>query len=150
MEPMMNTTGWDYGFIALWGLHVFSVIAFFLGVLFFIIFAIKTFTPTQLKSWAIWLVVLGTVVCLVTVAIIGRPWIGQHYWNTGMSGMQMQRMNQMMEMMMEHNQGADGDDQAEHGDMLQMMRMMGLPSGTANDGSTPLQDEHHESSASSR
>lgn len=124
MYPMMATTGWNYGFIALWGLHVLSVVAFFTGVLFLIVLAIKTFNAAQLKNWAIWLLGLGTVVCLFTIAIIGRPWIGLNYWSDEMGGMQMQRMGQMMEMMMEHNQKANSAEQGEHGDMMQMMRMM--------------------------
>ncbi len=157
MYPMMATTGWDLGLMALWGLHILSVVAFFTGVLFLIVLAIKTFTPTQLKSWAIWLMVVGTIVCLFTIAIIGRPWIGLHYRDANMGSMQMQQMGQMMEMMMEHNRGADNDDQGEHGEMLRMMRMMmGSPQGGMNsnidnvvdDSSSAPQDEHHESSSS--
>jgi hypothetical protein len=146
MEPMMTTTGWNLGLTALWGLHILSIISFFTGVLFLIVLAIKTFTPSQLKTWAIGLLIVGTILCLFTVAIIGRPWIGPgHYGSSGMSGMQMQMMNTMMERMMEHNQGANGEEQGEHGDMMQMMRMM---MGTQDGVSGFPQDEHHESSSS--
>ena len=157
MYPMMATTGWNYGFIALWGLHILSVVAFFTGVLFLIVLAIKTFTPAQLKSWAIWLMIVGTIVCLFTIAIIGRPWIGLHYRDANMGGMQMQQMGQMMEMMMKHNGGANSEDQGEHGDMMQMMRMMmgkgmmgasDIDDLTGNDSSSTTLDEHHESSSS--
>ena len=159
MYPMMDTIGWNYGFIALWGLHVLSVVAFFTGVLFLIILAVKTFTPTQLKSWAIWLMVVGTIVCLITIAFIGRPWIGMNYWGAGMNGgiqmQQMQMMGRMMEEMMEHDRGANGEEGEEHGDMMQMMRMMmgsqqggGMMNSQGN-GLDALQDEHHESSSSS-
>ncbi len=151
---MMTTTGWNLGLTALWGLHILSIVIFFSGVLFLIVLAIKTFTPAQLKTWAIGLLIVGTILCLSTVAIIGRPWIGSgHYGSSGISGMQMQ---QMMEMMMKHNGGANGEDQKEHGDMMQMMMGKGMvgASGTDDltDSNSPsaIIDEHHESSSSSR
>lgn len=122
METMMTTTGWNLGPLALWGLHILSVVAFFSGVLFLIVLAIKTFTPAQLKTWAIGLLIVGTIVCLFTVAIIGRPWIGLGlYGGSGMSGMQMQMMNTMMERMMQHD-GANPDE--EHNEIEGMMRGM--------------------------
>ncbi len=124
MYNTMITAGLNYDFIALWGLHILSIVIFFIGVVFLIVLAIKTFTPAQLKSWAIWLMVIGTIVCLFTIAMIGRPWIGLYARDANMSGMQMQQMGQMMEMMMKHNEGANSEDQGEHGDMMQMMRMM--------------------------
>lgn len=153
MELMMTTTGWNYGFIALWGLHILSVIAFFTGVLFFIIIAIKTFTPSQFKAWAIWLMVIGTIICLFTIAVIGRPWIGLWYWGNGMQGAQMMQMGQMMERMMEHDQGMTGSEHSDHEDMEKMMRMMmrgmgGPNADAAFDESNVPQDEHHESSSS--
>ena len=156
----MTTTGWNLGLTALWGLHILSVVAFFTGVLFLIVLAIKTFTPAQLKTWAIGLLIGGTILCLFTIAITGRPWIGLHYRDANMGGMQMQQMGQMMEMMMKHNGGANGEDQEEHGDMMQMMRMMmGYPrggmmndniDGVVGDALDESQDEHHESSFFSR
>lgn len=121
MYPMMDTTGWNVLFIALWGFHIFSVVAFFTGVLFLIVLAIKTFTSRQLKSWAIWLMAIGTIVCLITIALIGRPWIGLHYWGSGMNGMQMQQMNRMMQMMTQHDQGGPSED---HDEIEGMMRDM--------------------------
>lgn len=129
MGNMMNITGMDYGFLTLWGLHVLSVIAFFTGVLFLVVLAIKTFNAKQLKIWAIWLMVVGTIVCLFTIAMVGRPWIGfGFYGHRGMGDMQMQMMGRMMEEMQEHDRGAGKDDQEEHGGMMEMMRtMMGSP-----------------------
>lgn len=157
MYPMMATTGWNYGFITLWGLHILSVIAFYTGVLFFIILAIKTFTPTQLKNWAIWLIVVGSLLCLFTIAIIGRPWVGMWYLGSGgMQGAQMMQMGQMMERMMEHDRGSAGADHNDHDEMENMMRMMmrgmGGPDAGAmfGEGSqmSATQDEHNESSSS--
>lgn len=78
MFNMMSTTG--LGFSTLWALHVLSVIAFFTGVIFFIAFAIKTFKPALLKNWAIWLIIIGAVVCLFTIAVMGHPWVGMGYF----------------------------------------------------------------------
>ncbi|MBI5155956.1 hypothetical protein HZA45_01635 [Candidatus Peregrinibacteria bacterium] len=134
MDNMMDAIGWNYGFIALWGLHVLSVVAFFTGVLFLIVLAVKTFTPAQLKLWAIWLIAVGILICLFTIGVTGRPWIGKHYWGAGMGGgTQMQMMGRMMEEMMEHDRGASKAEGEQHGDMMQMMRMMmGSPSSSSN------------------
>ena len=159
MYPVMNTIGWNYGFSALWAIHILSVIVFFTGVIFFIVLAIKTFTPAQLKGWAIWLMVIGTIACLATIGVLGRPWIMLHDRSAGMGNMQTQQMGQMMEMMMKHNGGANSEDQGEHGDMMQMMRMMmgkgmmgasDIDDLTDSNSSSAIIDEHHESSSSSR
>lgn len=118
MFNMMNTAGIDYGFITLWSLHILSVVAFFTGVILLIALAIKTFNATELKNWAIGLIVGSSVICLFTIAALGRPWIG------GMSGMQMQTMGRMMEMMMDHDEGMSGAGHDEHEEMEEMMRGM--------------------------
>src|SRR3989338_8483447 len=93
--------GWDAVFVALWGLHVLAVVAFFTGVLFLVILALKTFTPAQLKSWAIGLMIVGAIVCLLTIGMIGRPWVGlMGYGNAGMYGVRMQNVDRMMDTMM--------------------------------------------------
>lgn len=76
---MMNnssTIGFAVWFVALWGLHVLAVIAFFTGLLLLIIHAVKHFSAKQMTQWGIWLLVIGTVVCLLTIGAVGRPWIG--------------------------------------------------------------------------
>ncbi|HLC75601.1 MAG TPA: hypothetical protein VJB82_00575 [Candidatus Peribacterales bacterium] len=118
---MMTTTGSNLGFIVLWSLHILSVIAFFTGVLFLIVLAVKTFSPTQLKNWAIWLMIGGAVVCLFTIAARGGPWVGGY---GRMSGMQMQNMGRMMEMMTDHDAGMNGAAHDEHEEMEEMMREM--------------------------
>lgn len=128
MVDTMNIAGWDYGFIVLWGLHVLSVVAFFTGFLFLVVLAIKTFTPKQLKSWALWLMAAGTIACLFTIALTGRLWMG-HRYRAGMDGRQIQKMEQVMEMMKEHEGGADEEENGEHEEMMEMMRMMMGKSG---------------------
>ena len=107
---MMNSFGPDYGFIALWAVHVLSVIASVTGLFFLIVFAVKTLTPKQLKTWAIWLMVTGTVVCLIIIALLGRPWIGFSHGKMGMEGRMMERdmmMGRMMDEMTEHDEDSD-------------------------------------------
>lgn len=91
MFNMMNTIGGapGLGFGFLWILHIASVIAFFTGLVFLIVLAIRTFKPEQLKSWAIWLMVGGAVVCLFTIGMTGRSWAGSGMYGpmSGNNGM---------------------------------------------------------------
>ncbi|TSC59143.1 MAG: hypothetical protein Greene041662_650 [Candidatus Peregrinibacteria bacterium Greene0416_62] len=139
---MMSSFGPDYGFIVLWAVHVLSVIASFTGLFFLIVFAVKTLTPKQLKTWAIWLMVTGAVVCLITIALLGRPWMGFSSGKMGMEGRMMERgmmMERMMDEMTEHDQGANGEEGEEHGDMMQMMRMMMNMGGSTEMGNGMMQ-----------
>lgn len=81
--------GASLGFMTLWGLHMLSVIAFFIGVVFLVILAAKTFNKVQLRNWAIGLMILGTVVCLFTIMAMGHPWIGMQFNGNGMPMMQI-------------------------------------------------------------
>lgn len=72
---MMNSVfNVGFGFTILWGLHILSVVAFLTGVIFLIALAIKTFTHDQLKKWALWLIIVGSILCLITISMTGRPW----------------------------------------------------------------------------
>lgn len=74
---MMNGTsliGWNLGFTFLWGLHILSVTLFFVGVFFLLYWAVKHLSGAQLKQWGWGLVIVGTILCLLTIAGIGRPW----------------------------------------------------------------------------
>ena len=151
---MMSSFGPDYGFIVLWAVHVLSVIASFTGLLFLIVFAVKTLTPQQLKTWAIWLMVTGAVVCLFTIAIIGRPWMGLSSGKMGMEGRMMERgmmMGSMMEQMTKHDADSDVEDRMEHEGMMNMMRMMMNMGGSAEMRNGMMQRlDGDESSSSSR
>jgi hypothetical protein len=132
----MNSFGPDYSFIALWAVHVLSVIFSFTGLLFLIVFAMKTFTPKQLKSWGIWLVVTGAIACLITIALLGRPWMEFSKGKMGMEGRMMERgmmMGRMMDEMTKHDKNSDAEDRVEHEGMMKMMQMM-MPT----DGSTKM------------
>lgn len=160
MDNMMSITGWNTVFIVLWSLHITAVIASFVGVLFLIILAIKTFSPTQLKKWGIGLIIFGSVLCLITIGIIGRPWIGFSYGKMGMEGRMMERgmmMERMMDEMTEHDETSNDAGHEEHKGMMEMMRMMmgkgmmgasGIDDLTDSDSSSAILDEHHESSSS--
>ncbi|OGJ56428.1 hypothetical protein A3D88_03550 [Candidatus Peribacteria bacterium RIFCSPHIGHO2_02_FULL_52_16] len=137
MMDIVNTTGSGLGFIALWGIHILSVIAFFVGVVFLIVLAIRQFSPVQLKNWAIGLIVGGTILCLFTILSLGRPWIG--VLGGGFpQGMMLQRgvMEMMKDKMMEHDEHEESDDHEEMEDMMDMMMkgMTGKKSGGMMDG----------------
>src|SRR3989338_3917497 len=119
MMDIVNTTGSGLGFIALWGIHILSVIAFFVGVVFLIILAIRQFSPTQLKNWAIGLIAGGTILCLFTIFSLGRPWIGMICIGSR-SGMMLQQnmMESIKDKMMEHDERETSDD---HEEMEEMM-----------------------------
>lgn len=81
-----NIIGWNLGFTFLWGLHILSVTLFFAGVFFLLYWAVKHLSGTQLKQWGWGLVIIGTILCLLTIAGIGRPWttIGMSRGGVGM------------------------------------------------------------------
>lgn len=89
MFNMMNATGLGFGFglTILWGLHVLSVIAFFIGVLLLLFWAFKHLSEQQMKQWGWTLIIAGTVVCLFTIAAVGRPWGGYRMGGFGSTGM---------------------------------------------------------------
>jgi hypothetical protein len=133
MMNMANTTGSsEFGMMALWPLHILSVIAFFTGVTLLLFWAFKHLSAAQLKQWGWTLVIIGTIVCLFTIGAMGHSWtstkMGGHVGMMGMmddddseSGMNMsmKRMTMMLkgktgddfdraflEMMIPHHQGA--------------------------------------------
>ncbi|MDO8648884.1 MAG: DUF305 domain-containing protein [Candidatus Peregrinibacteria bacterium] len=111
---MMNNTGWNTGFVFLWGLHVLSMIAFSIGLIFLVVWAIKHLHEKQLKSWGIGLVIVGILACLLTIGVKGSPWMGY-----GMGGLGYARMMPMM--------GFDDDDNgSSRGMMMQGMMENGM------------------------
>lgn len=116
MMNMMYTTGSGLGsgFIFLWGLHVLSVVAFGIGLIFLVVWAIKHLHEKQLKSWGIGLVVAGILACFLTIGVKGSPWMGY-----GMGGFGYARMMPMM--------GFDDDDKgSSRGTMMQGMMENGM------------------------
>lgn len=68
MYSMMNTTGWGSGLILFWGLHVVSIIVFGVGVALLLIWAFKHLSERGLWKWGWVFVVLGTILCLLTIS----------------------------------------------------------------------------------
>lgn len=130
MMNMMTTTG--FGFSLLWAIHIAAVIASFTGLFLLILWAVKTWDPAKLKTWGLWLLVLGVVACLLTIAVRGGPWLapGSPWGGVGIGydkgGMRMQgrMMGMMMDRMMEHDRSVTGEAHEEHEDMMDMMKMM--------------------------
>lgn len=92
----MNSTGLGSSFIALWGVHVLSMIVLVLGVVLLILWAARTLNQGQLKTWGITMVAIGAIACLMTIAARGSMWN-----ESGMMDNSETKMMQMMEKMMD-------------------------------------------------
>ncbi len=130
MTDMMYTTHSGFGFAFLGILHTLAALAVFIGILFLVIWAVKTLKNGQLKTWGMWMVVAGLLVCLLTFALGGtmggrmkvmKMMHGGMMMNEGMmdDGMSMNGMTKMLQgktgdefdkafiqMMIPHHQGA--------------------------------------------
>jgi hypothetical protein len=127
MTHMMDSTGFGSGLALLWALHILSVVLFFVGVLFLILWAIKKLNEGQLKTWGIGLAVVGSVLCILTIVAspLGRPWTG----NGMMNGSRTQMMKRMMD-------SGDNPMGMNHGDSDDMMSMSMDDMATMLDGKT--------------
>src|SRR3989338_6864221 len=94
MMYSMNPIDWTFG-IFLFFIHIAGVLAFLIGFVFFIIAAAKTLSPTRLKTWGLWLLIGGVVLCLFTIGAGRKPF--------GWRGM-MDRGDMMRWRMMDHDQ----------------------------------------------
>ncbi len=75
MMNTMTSSGPALGFGTLALVHFLAATAFSIGILFFILYAYKSFTAAQLKSWALWLTVGGLVAAVLTMgAMHGTSW----------------------------------------------------------------------------
>lgn len=61
---MMNTTA-DMFLPLFFIIHMLAMLAFGFGIVFLIVWAIKTLTHKQLKTWGITLTVIGIVLCII-------------------------------------------------------------------------------------
>ncbi len=152
MMHMTHTTGSQFGFIFLWGLHSLAVLAFLVGLFFLLVWAYKHLSAKQLKQWGLALVIGGALVCFLTISALGKPWgAGNARWMMGNKvdvesksgngmGMSMQGMSMMLEgktgddfdrafiqMMIPHHQGAidmaeDALENAQHEEIKQLAR----------------------------
>jgi hypothetical protein len=101
---MMYTTGLGSGsgFAVLWIVHMLAVLAFGIGIVFLLVWAVRTLTLGNLKTWGIGLVVAGTILCLLTIGVRGAPW--------GVAGMEGGTRMMRIQMMDRMHEGMMGDD----------------------------------------
>lgn len=112
MYLMMPTIGWNYGFIVLWGLHILSVIVFFTGVFLLLSWAFKHLSERGLWKWGWVFVVLGTILCLLTISAWPRfAMMGGFSGGFGRSGYGMPMMGQWQ------GSGQDADGKALYDEM---------------------------------
>lgn len=135
MMDMVNTTG--PGFVFLWGLHVLSVVLFFVGILFLVLWAMKTLTPGQLKTWGIGLAVAGTIAFLLTIGLRGAPGMGFGMGKFEKGMMHGEMMDKMMDHMMDDEDSdmhrMEGDDDMMGMSMDDMSAMLEGKTGDAFD-----------------
>ncbi len=120
MMDMMNSTGSAAGLTALWGVHVLSVVAFFVGVILLILWAARTLNQGQLKMWGMTLAIVGMIACLLTIGVRGAPWGSG---NSAMSMKHMQMMEKMMGGMMDDDDDSDDTDHMGMNDDAMSMSM---------------------------
>lgn len=110
----MYINGMSLGWSFAWVIHALSVIVFLTGLVLLVVWAIRTLTSAQLRTWAWGLVVAGTVLCLLALSTVGgtrgSEWgDGRRGPMGGMMGTSPNGMGMMsnMGMMLE---GLSGDD----------------------------------------
>lgn len=112
MMNMMNNTGFGPGYGlglgALWGVHMLAALAVFVGIIFLLLWAAKTLTQQQLKTWGMLLTAIGVLVCLVTMGIAGsfHPRFGIQQNDKRV--LQQRTMHDVMDAMMDED--VDEDD----------------------------------------
>ncbi|MBI3332352.1 hypothetical protein HYZ99_05365 [Candidatus Peregrinibacteria bacterium] len=122
MMNMISSPGVS-AFVWLWIIHSIAVFLSGVGLLLLFVWAIKTFTHHQLKSWGLSLLISGILLCLFTVVMKGGPWIGGGYgYGRMMRGNNMvikrDMMEQLRDRMMDYNPRSNA---AEFEDMREMM-----------------------------
>jgi len=107
-----------------WFFGAFAIVGFILLT----VWAVKKLSDEKLKSFTIWLLVIGIVGTLLTAPLafsgfqqMAYSWNGSYGNHMMINGVKMQNM---MEMMMEHDEG-NGDE--EHREMEGMMQEMMSP-----------------------
>jgi len=74
MMNMVHTTGGN-SFLLLWSMHLVAILAFGLGFAFLVLWAAKTLTGQQLKTWGIGLVIAAVLLCALTVGSFGTKYM---------------------------------------------------------------------------
>ena len=73
---MMDTFSSFGGHAFLYGFHKLFILAFLLGLLFFIVWALRNLKKDRLKKWAVTLLVIGILGCLLTMFFGGFGYKG--------------------------------------------------------------------------
>ena len=107
MMHTMYGSGAASGLFILHGLHMVAALAFSLGIIFLIVWAVKTLSTAQLKTWGIALAVVGFLLCALTLpaGMAGKRGMMMKHSMSGDDGMEMSMM-EMSEML----DGKTGDD----------------------------------------
>ena len=95
MFNMMNTIG--FGTLSGWVLHWAFGTLWIVGVILFLAWAIKYLSAEKLKSWSIWLFVIGLIGAILTApfSLAGWQWfLGSTVRGGMMNGGFMQQMMQ--------------------------------------------------------
>lgn len=72
MMHMMSTPGFHNGIATLFAAHALGMIVFSVGLVFLIVWAIKTLTPAKLWAWGLGLTIGGAVLCVLSLAATPR------------------------------------------------------------------------------
>lgn len=134
MTPMMNTTADLFAplFVIV---HILSMLAFGFGIVFLAVWAIKTLTHKQLKTWGIALTVIGVILCIICCIGMGfgHPRIALKYDVMKSGGMHMMGNGMMMkndDMMMNDYMMMNTSDDAMN---MSMNDMAGMLEGKTGD-----------------
>lgn len=126
MMNMMNTTGPSFSLL-FFPFQTLTCLAIGIGVVFLVIWAIKTLTPAQLKKWGLGLLIGGIVAYVLTYSLV-FPVSRTMYQNApNMKMMNMEMMDDMMDMddddmMMGHSMHDDDMMSMSMDDMAEMLQ----------------------------
>lgn len=71
----MTTTGTFPSFGIFFAIHGFAMLLLSIGIIFLIVWAIKTLTAAQLKTWGMGIAAVGLLLCLLTLPAMKHiPW----------------------------------------------------------------------------
>jgi len=106
MNMMYSITG--SGLILFWGLHVVSVLVFGIGVALLLFWAFKKLSERDLWKWGWILVIVGTILCLLTVPAWSSFGMGRFGSGLGRTGYGMMPMMDATSGQISDEEKADG------------------------------------------
>ncbi len=96
MMNMIDTTGPSFSFL-FFPLHALTCLAIGIGIVFLIVWAMKTLTPSQLKKWGLGLLIGGVVACILTCLLVYPVHKTAYRDISKMDTMHREMMNNMMD-----------------------------------------------------